>query len=86
MEIVATIQAYLDARTNALPRMAQQRREARIESQDEFSFGMDFTTMDLAALGDDLADSPDPIQEQDNQFAKVIDGRSFWNPDGLTMQ
>ena len=78
LEVIATIQAYLDARASALPRLAQQRREARLESQDEFSFGMDISPGDLAALGDDLAGEPDPVQAQDDKFVSVSRPSGFW--------
>lgn len=72
--MVATVQAFLDTRTSALPRLARQRRqerEARIESQDEFSLGIDFSAVDLAALGGDGAGKEDPIEKLDNDFAEV---------------
>ena len=72
-EVVATIQAFLDVRAHALPRLAKQRREAKkqtLESQDEYSFGMDFTTIDLLALGGEAA-SIDPVQKQEEDFATV---------------
>lgn len=41
-----------------------------MESQDEYSFGIDFSAVDLAALGgDDIAGNP--MQQQEEQFAKV---------------
>ncbi|ORX37221.1 Mus7/MMS22 family-domain-containing protein [Kockovaella imperatae] len=72
LQVIATIQAYLDARAHALPLLARQRREARLESQDEFSFGMDISAADLMALGDDMSGEIDPIQRQDNEFALII--------------
>ena len=72
-EIVATIQAFLDTRSGALPRLARQRREAREsrnESQDEYSFGIDFSAVDLVALGGEMTEE-DPIQRQDVEFAIV---------------
>lgn len=78
MEVVATIQAFLDARASALPRLAKQRRQARgqgVESQDEYSFGIDFTAVDLAALGGE-ATVIDPVERQEEDFAKV--GMTWW--------
>ena len=82
MEVVATIQAFLDARADALPTLARQRREARgqgVESQDEYSFGIDFSAVDLAALGGDVVEQ-DPIQQQEEEFARVgygVTGRGY---------
>jgi len=72
-EVIATIQAFLDVRSNSLPRQARQRREARaqqVESQDDYSFGIDFSTLDLVALGGEAV-SADPAQRQDEAFASV---------------
>lgn len=76
--MVATIQAFLDARANALPRIAKQRREGKkkkLESQDEYSFGIDFSTVDLIALGGEAA-SIDPVQQKEEDFATVNPTRS----------
>ena len=73
-EVIAAIQAFLDTRASALPRLARQRREARearVESQDDYSFGIDFTAVDLAALGGELAIQEDSIEQQDREFAKA---------------
>jgi hypothetical protein len=72
-EVIATIQAFLDVRVRALPAIARQRREARkqkLESQDEFSFGMDFSSVDLVALGGE-ARPADPVQKQEEHLGKV---------------
>ena len=73
-EVIATIQTYLDTRAAALPRLARQRREAReqrVESQDEFSFGIDFSAVDLEALGGGAVEE-DPVQKLDEQLASII--------------
>ena len=73
-EVIAAIQAFLDTRASALPRMARLRREARearIESQDDYSFGIDFTAVDLAALGGEAEVQGDYIEHQDREFAKA---------------
>lgn len=73
MEIVSTIQAFLDARGAALPKRARQARETRQkESVDDYpSLGFDFEAIDLAALGGDEAPQ-DPTEAQDAEFAKII--------------
>lgn len=73
-EVVATTQAFLDTRASALPRLARLRREARranVESQDDFSFGIDFTAVDLVALGGQADVQDDPTEKLDQDFAKV---------------
>lgn len=72
LEIVATIQAFLDARSAALPKRARRALETRQkESLDDYpSLGFDFDTVDLAALGGDEAPT-DPAEVQDEAFAKV---------------
>lgn len=87
-EIVSTIQTFLDTRSAALPRLARQRREAReckVESQDEYSFGIDLSTIDLAALGAGGGEVVDPVQAQDEKFGHVSDRRPHWetNADAL---
>ncbi len=82
MEVISTIQAFLDARAAALPALAKQRRETRgqiVESQDEYSFGIDFSAVDLAALGGEAA-VEDPVARQDERFAEVSPGhrRQAW--------
>ncbi|ORY30560.1 Mus7/MMS22 family-domain-containing protein [Naematelia encephala] len=74
-EIVSTIQAYLDTRASALPRLARQRRQARtaqVESQDEFSLGIDFDYVDLAALGGEVPIEEDPIEKLEARFAMIV--------------
>ncbi|OCF44378.1 hypothetical protein I317_01823 [Kwoniella heveanensis CBS 569] len=77
LEVVATIQAFLDTRTSALPRLARQRREAKeshSESMDEFgSLGIDFTAADVLALGGDVGAAEDPTEKQDGEFALIIE-------------
>ncbi len=71
---MATIQAFLDARAAALPRIARQRREARRfkdESQDDYSFGIDFSAVDLAELGGEAGAMDDPTDSRDEEFAQV---------------
>ena len=75
-QVVSTIQAFLDTRASALPRIARQRRgarEAHVESQDDFSFDIDFSAVDLAALGGDVNAEDDPVEVQDKGFAGVSD-------------
>ncbi|GMK57328.1 hypothetical protein CspeluHIS016_0401620 [Cutaneotrichosporon spelunceum] len=73
LEIVATIQAFLDARAKALPKRARVARSSRQqESLDDYpSLGFDFDAIDLAALGGDEAPE-DPIEQQDAAFANTI--------------
>jgi hypothetical protein len=80
-EVVSTIQAYLDTRAAALPRLAKQRRETRekprlAESEDSYSFGMQFTDGDLLALGGEVVQE-DPVQKADEEVGKVS-GDSRW--------
>jgi hypothetical protein len=71
LEIVRTIQKFLDARLAALPPKAQRARDARIESQDEFgSFGFDLDPVTAAQLGGPVPEET-PAEEQDRAFAKV---------------
>ncbi|BEI86232.1 hypothetical protein CcaverHIS002_0605190 [Cutaneotrichosporon cavernicola] len=73
LEIVATIQAFLDQRGKALPKRARVARSSRQqESVDDYpSLGFDFDAIDLAALGGDEAPE-DPIERQDAAFADTI--------------
>ncbi|BEJ17296.1 hypothetical protein CspHIS471_0606970 [Cutaneotrichosporon sp. HIS471] len=73
LEIVATIQAFLDARGKALPKRARVARSSRQqESVDDYpSLGFDFDAIDLAALGGEEAPA-DPIERQDAAFADTI--------------
>ncbi|KAL7420749.1 hypothetical protein Q5752_004701 [Cryptotrichosporon argae] len=74
LEIVATIQAFLDARARALPTRARRARENRAAeslTDDYPSLGFEFDDVDLAALGDGGADE-DPMEKQDAAFAKII--------------
>ncbi|WVF69022.1 hypothetical protein IAT40_003796 [Kwoniella sp. CBS 6097] len=77
LEVVATIQAFLDTRSSALPRLARQRREAKeshSESMDEFgSLGIDFTAADVLALGGDVGAVEDPTEKLDAEFASIIE-------------
>jgi hypothetical protein len=69
-EVVATIQAFLDARLQALPSNAKRAREEKVESQDEFgSLGFELDDTTLAQLGGET--TVDPIQKQDEEFANV---------------
>jgi len=69
-EVVATIQAFLDARLQALPAHAKRAREEKVESQDEFgSLGFELDDTTLAQLGGET--TIDPIQKQDEEFATV---------------
>lgn len=75
MEIVLTIQAFLDARSAALPSRARRALEAKaVESLDDYpSLGFDFDAVDLAALGgDEQAAVIDPIDKKDGEFAQII--------------
>ena len=69
-EVVATIQAFLDVRLQALPASAKRAREEKVESQDEFgSLGFELDDTTLAQLGGEAA--VDPVQKQDEMFATV---------------
>lgn len=72
LEIIATIQAFLDARAAALPTRARVARTSRQQdSLDDYpSLGFDFDDVDLAALGGDEAPE-DPIERLDAEFANV---------------
>ncbi|KAL1413138.1 hypothetical protein Q8F55_000887 [Vanrija albida] len=74
VEIVLTIQAFLDARNSALPNRARRAREAKaVESLDDYpSLGFDFDAVDLAALGGDEVAEVDPIDRKDAEFAQII--------------
>lgn len=75
LEIVSTIQAFLDARAAALPQKAVAARRSAHESLDDYpSLGFDFDAVDLAALGGDEAQvvKSDPIEEADAAFAQII--------------
>ena len=75
-EVIATIQAFLDARAQALPRLARQRRQLRetqVMEQDEsmeesYGDGIDFAALDFAGLG---GSQSDPVQEKEGRFAIV---------------
>jgi hypothetical protein len=55
---------------NALPSKARRAREEKVESQDEFgSLGFELDDTTLAQLGGET--TLDPIQKQDEVFAKV---------------
>jgi hypothetical protein len=72
LEIVGTIQAFLDARAAALPRKARQARDERLESQDEFgSLGFELDSITIAGLGGDARAEVDPVERQDEEFAQV---------------
>ncbi|KAK8858768.1 hypothetical protein IAR55_002997 [Kwoniella newhampshirensis] len=81
LEVIATIQAFLDTRASALPRLARQRREAKekdshqSESMDEFgSLGIDFNDVDMLALGGEVEGrEDDPVEKQDKEFADIIE-------------
>ncbi|WWD18663.1 hypothetical protein CI109_103116 [Kwoniella shandongensis] len=81
LEVIATIQAFLDTRASALPRLARQRREAKekeshqSESMDEFgSLGIDFSDVDVLALGGEVTShEEDPVERQDKEFAEIIE-------------
>ncbi|WVW84898.1 hypothetical protein I302_106934 [Kwoniella bestiolae CBS 10118] len=77
LEVIATIQAFLDTRASALPRLAKQRREAKEshnESLDEFgSLGIDFTDADVLALGGELGEADNELERQDEEFARIIE-------------
>lgn len=67
LEIVGTIQAFLDERTKSLPRRARQAREDRLESDEFGSLGFDLDTVTIAGLGGPT--ELDPIERQDEEFA-----------------
>jgi hypothetical protein len=69
LEIVGTIQAFLDERARSLPRRARQAREARLESDEFGSLGFDLDTVTIAGLGGPT--ELDPVERQDDEFAKV---------------
>lgn len=73
LEIIGTIQAFLDARAAALPRKAKQARDDRLESQDEEfgSLGFELDPVTIARLGGEAPDGADTIDRQDEQFANV---------------
>ncbi|KAK6907981.1 hypothetical protein I203_101982 [Kwoniella mangroviensis CBS 8507] len=77
LEVIATIQSFLDTRTAALPKLAKQRREAKeshSESFDEFgSLGIDFTDADVLALGGELGEEENEVEKQDEEFARIIE-------------
>ncbi|WVQ85011.1 hypothetical protein IAT38_007175 [Cryptococcus sp. DSM 104549] len=80
LEVIATIQTFLDVRASALPRLARARRQERetqfqSESADEFgSLGIDFTTEEVLALGGMEGEAgADPVEEMDKQFAEIIE-------------
>ncbi|KIR32249.1 hypothetical protein I352_05483 [Cryptococcus deuterogattii MMRL2647] len=77
LEVVATIQSYLDARASALPQLARRRRRAKESynggSVDEYSsMGIDFTRAEVLALGGDDIEA-DPVDDLDNSLAEIID-------------
>lgn len=78
LEIVSTIQAFLDARAAALPKKANKARDLkRAESDDYPSLGFEFDDIDLELLGGaDLGDAgqreEDPTEKMDAQFARII--------------
>ncbi|WWC88639.1 uncharacterized protein L201_003552 [Kwoniella dendrophila CBS 6074] len=76
LEVISTIQTFLDTRATILPRLAKQRREAKeshSESFDEFgSLGIDFTDADVLALGGELGQEESEVEKQDQEFAKII--------------
>lgn len=79
LEIVSTIQAFLDARAAALPKKAKKARDLkRAESDDYPSLGFEFDDIDLELLGGaDLGDvdaqrEEDPIEKMDATFARII--------------
>lgn len=78
LEIVSTIQAFLDARAAALPKKAKKARDLkRAESDDYPSLGFEFDDIDLELLGGaDLGDAgqreEDPIEKMDAEFARII--------------
>ncbi|WVQ65568.1 uncharacterized protein L199_003745 [Kwoniella botswanensis] len=77
LEVIATIQSFLDTRAAALPKLAKRRREAKEshnESFDEFgSLGIDFTDADVLALGGDLGEEENEVEKQDEEFARIIE-------------
>lgn len=75
VEVVATIQSYLDARASALPQLARRRRKTKESynggSIDEYSsMGIDFTRAEVLALGGDDIEA-DPVDDLDNSLAEV---------------
>ncbi|WWC62804.1 uncharacterized protein I303_105402 [Kwoniella dejecticola CBS 10117] len=77
LEVIATIQTFLDTRASALPKLAKQRREAKEsnnESFDEFgSLGIDFADADVLALGGDLGEGENEVEKKDEKFAGIIE-------------
>ncbi|KAK4689696.1 hypothetical protein P7C73_g409, partial [Tremellales sp. Uapishka_1] len=79
LEIVGTIQAFLDCRAAALPLKAKRARESKIvesQSQDDYpSLGFDFDAVDLRELGgveDKQPVQEDPIEKMDLEFANLV--------------
>jgi hypothetical protein len=81
LEIVGTIQAFLDERARSLPRRARQAREDRLESDEFGSLGFDLDTVTIAGLGGPT--ELDPIEQQDEEFAKVTPSRELLTDDDL---
>ncbi|WRT67980.1 uncharacterized protein IL334_004955 [Kwoniella shivajii] len=77
LEVVATIQTFLNARASALPQLARSRREAKeshSESLDEYgSLGIDFTDADVLALGGEIENEDEEVDKQDQEFAAIIE-------------
>ncbi|WWC70969.1 uncharacterized protein I206_104922 [Kwoniella pini CBS 10737] len=77
LQVIATIQSFLDTRASALPKLAKQRREAKEshnESFDEFgSLGIDFTDADVLALGGELGEEDQEVEQKDVEFAAIIE-------------
>lgn len=74
LEVIETIQSFLDGRAAKLPdhirSMRQQKLREEESHQSEFdSIGIDFTTDDLAMLGADVVHNP--IVEQEKELANV---------------
>lgn len=82
MEVIETIQSFLDRRAAKLPEhirgMRQQKLRDEESLQSEFdSIGIEFTTDDLAMLGADVV--PNPIVEQEKELAYVSCGMVIGN-------
>ena len=74
LEVIETIQSFLDRRAAKLPEHIRSMRQQKLcdeeSHQSEFdSIGIDFTTDDLAMLGADVVQNP--IVEQEKELANV---------------
>ncbi|GHJ84584.1 hypothetical protein NliqN6_0986 [Naganishia liquefaciens] len=75
LEVIETIQSFLDRRAAKLPEHIRSMRQQKLcdeeSHQSEFdSIGIDFTTDDLAMLGADVVQNP--IVEQEKELANII--------------